>query len=81
MAKQSPKKTGHFELTLKRLEQIVEALEQGNVSLDESMKLYEEGVTLSKRCLDELSAAELKLKKLSKDIEGNFELFGEDTDR
>jgi len=59
---------------LKRLEQIVETLEQGSVPLDEVMKMYEEGVQLSKQCLEHLHEAELKLKRLSKDVNGNFEL-------
>jgi len=62
---------------LKRLEEIVEALERGGETLDEVMKMYEEGVALSKQCLDHLSNAEGKLKRLSKDVRGNFELFDE----
>ena len=64
-----------FEESLKRLEEIVEMLEQGDIPLDEVMKVYEEGVTISKRCLDHLSKAELTMKRLSKDMNGNFELF------
>ncbi len=60
---------------MKRLEEIVEKLESGSVPLDNAMELYEEGVNISKQCLEKLSQAELKLKKLSKDINGNFELF------
>ena len=66
---------GNFEQSLKRLEEIVETLEQGEITLDDVMKLYEEGVAISKRCLEQLSQAELKLKRLSKDVDGNFELF------
>ena len=75
--KSTPKKESNFEQSLNRLEAIVEALEQGGGTLDEIMKMYEEGIILSKRCMDHLSQAELKLKRLSKDIEGNFELFDE----
>lgn len=63
-----------FEQSLHRLEEIVDHLEQGDVSLDESIKMYEEGLALSKACMDKLTQAEVKLKKLSKDIEGNFQL-------
>lgn len=77
MTKSTTKKTESFEHSLKRLEQIVETLEQGNTPLDEVMKMYEEGVLLSKQCLDHLSRAELTLKRLSKDIKGNFTLFDE----
>jgi exodeoxyribonuclease VII small subunit len=66
-----------FEKSLKRLEEIVETIEGGTVSLDEVMKMYEEGVEISKACLEQLSQAEVKLKRLTKDAEGNFELFDE----
>lgn len=68
---------GTFEHALRRLEEIVEHLEQGNVSLDESLQLYEEGIMLSKACAEKLTQAELKLKRLSKDVEGNFRLLDE----
>jgi len=77
MAKAAPKKDSGFERQLKRLEEIVESLETGDTTLDEAIKLYEEGVQISKLCLDRLSKAELTLKRLSKDITGNFELFDE----
>lgn len=68
------KSAGSFERSLKRLEEIVEQLEDGNITLDEVMKMYEEGVSLSKQCLEQLSQAEVKLKRLSKDARGNFDL-------
>ena len=67
-------KTGSFESSLKRLDEIVEKLESGSVSLDNAMKLYEEGIKISRQCLEKLTQAELKLKKISKDIDGKFEL-------
>ena len=63
-----------FESSLKRLEEIVESLESGEVPLDKAMELYEEGVRLSKFCGEKLRTTELRLKKLSKDAEGNFEV-------
>lgn len=63
-----------LEYSMKRLEEIVEQMENGNVSLDEAMHLYEEGIKISKECADKLKTAELKIKKLSKDIEGQFKL-------
>ena len=39
--------------------------------------MYEEGIKLSNECLKKLSEAELKVKHLSKDVNGNFELFDE----
>ena len=73
--KKGKESTGTFEHAMKRLEEIVEKLEAGSVSLDQAMELYEEGVTISKQCLEKLAHAELRLKKLSKDVQGNFELF------
>lgn len=71
---------GTLEKQLKRLEEIVGILEDGEVSLDEAIKLYEEGIQISKACMDRLSKAELTLKRLSKDVNGNFELFDEQVD-
>ncbi|MBI3765445.1 MAG: exodeoxyribonuclease VII small subunit [Ignavibacteriales bacterium] len=61
-------------MSIRSCEEIIETLERGEVSLDEVMKMYEEGVHLSKACLEQLTQAELKLKRLSKDINGNFRL-------
>jgi exodeoxyribonuclease VII small subunit len=76
-SKKDPSKQS-FERSLRRLELIVEQLEQGDVPLEESIKMYEEGIALSKACMEKLSQAELKLKRLSKDMEGNFQLFDEE---
>ncbi|MCB0349140.1 MAG: exodeoxyribonuclease VII small subunit [Bdellovibrionales bacterium] len=53
-----------FEKKLKRLEEIVEKMEEGEISLDESLKLFEEGVKLSRECGKELTDAEQKVKIL-----------------
>ena len=50
-----------YEQATKRLEEIVARLEQGSVSLDESMQLYEEGVKLSEFCLNKLETAKQKI--------------------
>ena len=63
-----------FEAAIKRLEEIVEALEHGDVPLDKALNLYEEGIQLSRTCSENLKAAELRIKTLSKDIKGQFEL-------
>ncbi len=63
-----------FEDVIKRLEQIVEALERGDVPLDEALNLYEEGIQLSRSCAERLKEAELRIKKLNKDSKGQFEL-------
>jgi exodeoxyribonuclease VII small subunit len=72
-----PEKQGEgqsFEASLKRLEAIVESLESGEVPLEKAMELYEEGIQLSKVCGEKLRATELRLKKLTKDSNGQFEL-------
>lgn len=67
-------KENNFEYSLKRLQQIVETLEEGSVNLEEVMKMYEEGVELSKKCLEQLQQVEVKLKRLGKEIDGSFKL-------
>jgi exodeoxyribonuclease VII small subunit len=61
-----------FENALKRLEEIVETLEVGNSPLEESLKLYEEGMTLAKSCMTQLNEAKLKLKKIQKNSGGTL---------
>lgn len=56
-----------FEEVMKRLEQIVSSLEKGNLPLDESLKVFEEGVKLSKNCLRILDDAEKKVEILLKE--------------
>jgi exodeoxyribonuclease VII small subunit len=69
------KSTGNtLESSLQKLEEIVEKLESGEVSLDNAVNLYEEGIKISKECAEKLKNAELKIKKLSKDIDGQFSL-------
>jgi exodeoxyribonuclease VII small subunit len=53
-----------FEKKLGRLEEIVEKMETGELSLEESLKLFEEGVKLSRECNVQLSEAEQKVKLL-----------------
>lgn len=53
-----------FEKAMERLEEIVSILENGKCSLDESLKLFEEGTKLSKLCKTELDSAEQKIVEL-----------------
>jgi exodeoxyribonuclease VII small subunit len=53
-----------FEKRLTRLEEIVEKMEGGEIPLEESLKLFEEGVKLTKDCHKQLSEAEIKVKQL-----------------
>jgi len=67
------KKKMSFEEAMQRLEEIVSRLEEGNVPLEESIGLYEEGMKLGKLCRSMLNEAELKVKKLVEDIENSEE--------
>lgn len=61
-----------FEKRLSRLEEIVGKMEGGDLSLDESLKLFEEGVKLSRECNTQLEKAEQTVKMLLKvDEDGN----------
>lgn len=53
-----------FEEHLKKLESIVKQLEEGELTLDESVKLYEEGMSISKLCLDKLNKTKQKIEQL-----------------
>lgn len=61
-----------FEKKLKRLEEIVHKMEKGELALEDSLKLFEEGVKLSRECHTRLGEAEAKVKQLvSTDAQGN----------
>lgn len=60
-----------FEDGLKRLEEIVAKLESGNLPLDDSLKLFEEGVKLVRFCNARLAEAQQKVEVLTKDQAGN----------
>jgi len=66
----SSKETPTFEAALKRLEEIVQSLEKGDLALDDSLKLYEEGIKLSRLCHAKLEEAEGKIALLLKDARG-----------
>ncbi|GAI62309.1 unnamed protein product [marine sediment metagenome] len=53
-----------FEEYLKKLEKIVHQLEEGELTLDESVKTYEEGMNISKICLEKLNKTKKKIEKL-----------------
>ena len=60
----------NFEDSLKKLETIVNQLEHGDLALEESLKLFEEGVSLSAACKQELDAAEGKVQMLVRQRDG-----------
>ena len=63
-----------FEKALERLETIVQSLEGGELGLDQSLELYAEGISLSRQCLGQLTAAEKKVQELNRTAEGLFQL-------
>jgi exodeoxyribonuclease VII small subunit len=64
--------TLHFEKALAELEETVARLESGELSLDESLELFEKGVRLAKFLRGELDKAEKKIEVLLKDEEGGL---------
>lgn len=66
-----PKNEISFEKAIERLEQIVESLESGACPLDESLKIFEEGVKLVKFCNNKLESVEASIKKLA-NIDGEM---------
>ena len=61
-----------FEKRLDRLEEIVQKMERGDLALEDSMKLFEEGIKLSRECHQKLNEAETKIKLLvGTDDKGN----------
>lgn len=63
----------NFELNLKKLEELVKKLDSDELTLDESIALFEEGIKLSKKCSDKLESAERKINILLQDENGNEE--------
>ena len=61
-----------FESSLSELEQIVERLESGELSLDDSLELFEKGVKLARECRSRLQEAERRIEILMKDDDGNL---------
>ena len=66
-----------FEKAISRLEKIVEELERGDLDIDKSLEIFEEGIKMSRLCSKKLNEAEAKIEKLTKDKKGELttELF------
>jgi exodeoxyribonuclease VII small subunit len=62
--------TKSFESMMERLEELVEKLEGGNLSLEDSIKSFEEGMALVKTCSTVLQEAEQRIQKLTRDADG-----------
>lgn len=71
---------GSFEEVMAALDELVDVLEAGQLSLDDSVSCYELGVALAERCEQLLSQAELKISRLDSVIEHMEEMTDEDAD-
>ena len=70
--KGEPAKKADFERSLQRLEEVVKRLESANLPLDEAMKLFEEGVELTRECQKQLEQAEGRVEILLKKADGKI---------
>ncbi len=68
------KKIQSFEEAMERLEGIIQALESGDAPLEETLKLYEEGISLVRICSERLEQAEQKVKALQLRPDGEVAL-------
>jgi len=59
-----------FEAMMQKLQEIVGTLEKGNLSLEDSIRSFEDGIDLVKRCTEVLDQAERRIQKLTRDAEG-----------
>ncbi len=66
-----------FEKAIQRLEKIVDDLETGELDIDKSLEIFEEGIKMSRVCSKKLSEAEAKIEQLTRDQKGKLvtELF------
>ena len=69
-----PAKSPPFEEALKKLEDIVETMESGELPLEALLARYEEGMRLLKICQEKLAEAELKIQQLEKNAAGELKL-------
>ena len=67
-----PPRKADFERSLTRLEEVVHKLENADLSLDEAMKLFEEGIRLSRDCQKQLEEAEGRVEILLKKADGKM---------
>jgi exodeoxyribonuclease VII small subunit len=72
-AKKGSKQPG-FEEAIERLEAIVKSLEEGDLPLEQSLRLFEEGVSLTRLCAAKLDEAQKRIDVLTRGEQGNLEL-------
>jgi exodeoxyribonuclease VII small subunit len=70
MMSNSPEQSRTFESSLEALEQIVRQLEDGDLPLEKSLELFEQGIRLSRECQERLSQAERRIEILLRDNQG-----------
>ena len=82
MTKKAEARSKSFETSLSALEKIVHELERGDLPLEESLRLFEEGVKLSRECQERLNQAERRIEVLLRDSDGKpvVNEFSEDKD-
>jgi exodeoxyribonuclease VII small subunit len=68
------KKSQNFEQAMKRLEEISQILESGEISLEDSIKLYQEGTKLIEFCQGKLDEAQKTVQKLSRNADGDLQI-------
>lgn len=68
--KKTEAQSKNFESSLAALERVVRELERGDLPLEESLKLFEQGVKLSRECQERLNQAERRVEMLLRDTEG-----------
>ena len=68
------KKEMTFEAAMDRLEEVLRRLENGNETLDDSLKLYEEGISLIRACNTQLESAEQRIRILQVQADGSVSL-------
>jgi len=66
-------KTPNFEVAMAELEELVATIEAGNLSLEESLKQFEQGIKLSRICQQALTDAEQRVKILTDSLNGEIE--------
>ena len=71
MTEQGQSREEGFETRMQRLEQIVQQLEEGDLTLERSLALFEEGVALARRLEDQLGKAEMKVEQLLEKGDGS----------
>jgi len=78
-SKQSKPAAEGFEALYRRLEESVTKLEQGGLTLEESLTLYEEGMDLARRCQELLQTAELRITRLQESFANGLATVREET--